>query len=221
MALKALPPSSCWVLLSYPLLRLSSAQRFYHLMSGGWVECSLENCKKWRRYPDEQEGNINSTLEWDCSMNTWDDKFAKCAAKQQCEGIVSTTNNPCSYFSRDGFQTCSYHSSQEPPVGDAIPDDVVPIACLHSDLEAVCGKPCCFTSLYCNDHVSQHCRGFIWELTENEYLESRKLLHAMLSDDTLDVSNVDSKVFLASGIIRSKNKPNSIIAYVHECFERQ
>ena len=41
-------------------------------MSGGWVECSLENCKKWRRYPDEQEGNFNSTEEWNCSMNTWD-----------------------------------------------------------------------------------------------------------------------------------------------------
>jgi hypothetical protein len=96
-------------------------------MSGGWVECSLKNCKTWRRYPDEQEGNINSTEEWNCSMNTWDARFAACTSKQQCTGIVSTTQDPCTNFCRLGFQTCSNHNSQEPEADD-IPVDVVPIS---------------------------------------------------------------------------------------------
>jgi len=46
------------------------------------VQCERAECRKWRRLPLDVDPESLPDL-WVCSMNTWDPRFASCAAEEE------------------------------------------------------------------------------------------------------------------------------------------
>lgn len=47
-----------------------------------WVQCERKTCRKWRRLPPDISPE-SLPDRWLCSMNTWDTRFASCAADEE------------------------------------------------------------------------------------------------------------------------------------------
>lgn len=47
-----------------------------------WVQCERRSCRKWRRLPADISPE-SLPDRWICSMNTWDERFASCAADEE------------------------------------------------------------------------------------------------------------------------------------------
>ncbi|KAJ8604689.1 hypothetical protein CTAYLR_006545 [Chrysophaeum taylorii] len=47
-----------------------------------WVQCERRTCRKWRRLPQDVAPE-SLPDRWVCSMNTWDTRFASCAADEE------------------------------------------------------------------------------------------------------------------------------------------